>query len=320
MKNHKSLACFALLLAITLLFSSCGSNASDTSKQSSQETAGSTPQDVHSYSTFSLLFHEPYLDAAGIDVHCQSERKNLMKKIPEVLETEPIHVTEETSFFRRHYAVTVSENSKYLYYGETEDNRPDGFGILTTGMVDLNDIRTYSCLVYAGDFSEGQYDGYGACFARDSYDLTVAEYSNSELPEDILPAICVYASFYVTKDGEWRKGQMSGDANIFEHMGSFHVPQSNYWGISCYPDVKVAQMKKDEVSGKSKVYVDGILKYDGEMKKGEYDGYGTAYFDDGSILYEGEWKKDVYHGKGTLYNADGTVSYTGKWKNGDYAS
>ena len=320
MKNHKSLACFALLLAITLLFSSCGSNASDTSKQSSQETAGSTPQDVHSYSTFSLLFHEPYLDAAGIDVHCQSERKNLMKKIPEVLETEPIHVTEETSFFRRHYAVTVSENSKYLYYGETEDNRPDGFGILTTGMVDLNDIRTYSCLVYAGDFSEGQYDGYGACFARDSYDLTVAEYSNSELPEDILPAICVYASFYVTKDGEWRKGQMSGDANIFEHMGSFHVPQSNYWGISCYPDVKVAQMKKDEVSGKSKVYVDGFLKYDGEMKKGEYDGYGTAYFDDGSILYEGEWKKDVYHGKGTLYNADGTVSYTGKWKNGDYAS
>ena len=185
MKNHKSLACFALLLAITLLFSSCGSNASDTSKQSSQETAGSTPQDVHSYSTFSLLFHEPYLDAAGIDVHCQSERKNLMKKIPEVLETEPIHVTEETSFFRRHYAVTVSENSKYLYYGETEDNRPDGFGILTTGMVDLNDIRTYSCLVYAGDFSEGQYDGYGACFARDSYDLTVAEYSNSELPEDM---------------------------------------------------------------------------------------------------------------------------------------
>ena len=113
---------------------------------------------------------------------------------------------------------------------------------------------------------------------------------------------------------------MNGDANIFENVSSLHAPQGNYWGISCYPNVKVAQTKKDVVSGISKVYIDGILKYDGEMKNGKYDGYGTAYFDDGSILYEGEWKKDVYHGKGTLYNADGTVSYTGKWKNGDYAS
>lgn len=56
------------------------------------------------------------------------------------------------------------------------------------------------------------------------------------------------------------------------------------------------------------------------MRKGNFDGKGTAYFPNSNqIQYEGEWKKNKYDGIGTLYNQSGEIEYEGKWENGDYA-
>lgn len=56
--------------------------------------------------------------------------------------------------------------------------------------------------------------------------------------------------------------------------------------------------------------------YEGELRRGHYDGYGLQIWPDGA-RYEGRYRKDRAHGKGTYRGANGDV-YSGKWVNGCY--
>lgn len=319
MKKHLHIRLFTVLLAMALIFGEV---------MPIQAQAAKTAQDLNEYDVIQLLFHEPYLDASGIKVNYQSERQKTMKKIKDVLAQEPVHATHEVKLFSAYFAITRDEKSDYLYYGATKDNRPDGFGVLTTGPVSLNDAASLADLVYAGNFSKGLYNGYGAKFMHNSFAfITVPGWVDSAglvkdglLAEDHLAALCVYEGCYVTCESTWKKGSLNGKTNVFEMTSTTNRPQENYWGGPCYPSITVATAKSGSLTGAAKMYVGGVLMYDGKLKKGKFDGDGTLYYLDGTVQYKGKWKNNLYNGQGTLYDENGKVVYKGKWKNGDYAS
>jgi hypothetical protein len=75
---------------------------------------------------------------------------------------------------------------------------------------------------------------------------------------------------------------------------------------------------KQHISGDAEngygVYIRSGSKYEGELKDGMKDGYGTFTWADGT-KYIGEFKGNKQNGQGTYTTADGTV-YKGIWKNG----
>ena len=56
-------------------------------------------------------------------------------------------------------------------------------------------------------------------------------------------------------------------------------------------------------------------KFEGEIKKGIREGFGTYYYHNGD-KYEGMWLKGKKHGMGTLYYKEGNL-FVGHWKNSE---
>ncbi|MDF2612593.1 MAG: cbxXC [Clostridia bacterium] len=63
-------------------------------------------------------------------------------------------------------------------------------------------------------------------------------------------------------------------------------------------------------------YPDGILKFEGNYKDGQANGYGRSFYQSGKLQYEGMWANGVYHGQGTLLDEDKQVIFSGSWDNG----
>ena len=70
-----------------------------------------------------------------------------------------------------------------------------------------------------------------------------------------------------------------------------------------------------EISGFDPRYHDVVLQYHGDMKDGQFHGYGCVIYGDGS-KYEGEFKKGVYHGWGVHMNAIDMDIYEGEFVDG----
>lgn len=62
-------------------------------------------------------------------------------------------------------------------------------------------------------------------------------------------------------------------------------------------------------NGKGKLYIKGLLFYDGDFKDDLPEGQGKLYFSNGKVMYEGEFHTGNMHGKGKLYRKDGTLWY-----------
>lgn len=56
-------------------------------------------------------------------------------------------------------------------------------------------------------------------------------------------------------------------------------------------------------------------KFEGEIKNGIREGFGTYYYHNGD-KYEGMWLKGKKHGMGTLYYKEGNL-FVGQWKNSE---
>ena len=134
--------------------------------------------------------------------------------------------------------------------------------------------------IYIGEFSKGKYDGLG------------------------MECICETPSEYEVYIGEYKDGKKNGYG--------FHTLGNSYYAVGDF--------KKDKLDGTASVYMDGILRYEGELRKGKASGKGKSYYESGKLMYEGEFKNGDFNGKGTKYDEDGNEVYSGKWKDGDYAS
>jgi hypothetical protein len=62
-------------------------------------------------------------------------------------------------------------------------------------------------------------------------------------------------------------------------------------------------------------YFPSGAKYMGNVKNGEFHGYGVMYWPDGSI-YMGEWAKNEKNGFGTYHSPNRTIEYIGQFLNG----
>lgn len=288
--------CGSMLCA---LLTGCGGEAGESGSQTEQ--------------LLEALFHQPYLAQVDIATNCRSQRENIIEEIAEALEGEPCALSVEDELFGGTYFAVTKYTSTLFYYGETKNNRPNGFGVvMETGSRD-GDIL----FRYAGEFKKGRLDGYGAEFAVYN---RLDQLSDTEYPE----LTADYLSNYVTYDGEWESGCKSGKGNYYDVSG-FRVADApeveGYWGGGYYPHkIMVVTFKKDKLTGKAKVYLYQSLAYDGELKNGERDGEGVQYYANGQIQYKGSWKEGTYNGKGTLYDENGEKLYSGKWERGDYAS
>jgi hypothetical protein len=74
---------------------------------------------------------------------------------------------------------------------------------------------------------------------------------------------------------------------------------------NCAPDGsgKIVYLKKDS----------NVVSYEGEFKRGFYNGKGTIKYKDGSI-YAGEFKNGLRDGYGTFRDSKGKIIYDGLWK------
>lgn len=304
---------FCLFLLVVTILSGC--------TNSETETASSGEPDV-----ISVLFHQPYLDTMGITPHCSKDRKSMPKKIKSVLSEEPVAIVQEPGgLFSKDYFAVTRNASNYCYYGEVKDNKPDGFGVLSAGEIDLKQLNTLSGIIYAGEFSKGRFDGYGAKFRyKSSADTTIVDdsISSGKLDPSYRGLAEAYLRSCVVYDGYWKKGEMRGEGNIFDaNIDESNPVQSGYWGGPCYPTSFFVTTAKDgQCSGSTKEYHYGFLIYDGGMKNDQRDGSGISYYYSGQKRYDGKWSRGTYHGSGKLYDENGELIYSGKWEYGDYAS
>ena len=221
-----------------------------------------------------IMFHQAYLDEADIDVYFESDRKSIIKKIASTLEKTPTQLSLNTGewFEDDYYAATNSGD--YYYYRKLKNNRPHGFGVITTTEVDLlTDSTTY--LVYAGNFNKGRYNGYGVLF-------------DSPI---LMGDTGYYVAAHVSYDGKWKDGIYDNKGNFFSL--SYDLANGTDYKDDVIPltSVIVSEISKGELNGKTKVYENGCITYNGETKDGAKNGTGISYYPNGKKKYDGKWKK-----------------------------
>lgn len=222
-----------------------------------------------------------------------------------------------------------------IYIGEFKDNLYDGVGqkwelIKAIGKTEAT--QSYQC-VYAGAFKKGLPHGQGREFRYD------AEYTFQKDEKK---------SPYLYYEGEFVEGEYCGYGTLYDvdskYEGMFFNGEANgyvkKWFIDS-GDNKLRKMEAIYVNGKvngdgkkyfsdGKICFDGVykdgkavsglwyfmngnLRYEGELNGSEYNGKGTLYWQDGGIRYEGEWVDNKFSGEGTLYWENGQIRYEGEW-------
>lgn len=264
-------------------------------QQEAREAEERAAREAEFYKPVNVISRALYTDILanyGITPNHQSDRKELPGKIVNALSGASHYakggdVGLVDSLLEKYYVAISNMPGDYVYYGSVKDNRPDGFGVLCSDYVDLNDMTTtYMYLVSAGTFSKGMLNGYGALFDR---------------------GVVIY-------DGDFKNGWRDGKGNSFS-FGYDVVDMSIQVMVT-----KVSDFKHGEQTGKIRWYNNDVLLYDGEVKNGAAHGKGVSYFANGQVRYNGEWKNGEYDGVGTLYDESGRKIYSGKWKKGDYAT
>lgn len=321
MKAIRNIVCVVLILAI------CVRVYERTGGETSEEAE--TPQaPVENVLTESYLFY-PYQYASknGIPLRENTAQGELAAWLSEqaILEQSPMAAETEFGLFSGTSYHLTSSDGEYYYRGETKDNEPDGFGMLSAPSGSLSGMER---ILYIGTFREGKYHGYGLLFAEPTSEdeNVVLNLSYRGSGEEELRTI--YHSFanYVCYEGEFKDGAPNGQGNRFSCSLYYSVLASQMSGADSLRlddigfTVTVGKFRDGSANGQVKQYRSGMLSYEGEMKNDKRDGRGTQYQSGSTaVLYEGEFKNDAYHGRSILYDENGQVVYSGKWKNGDYA-
>lgn len=214
---------------------------------------------------------------------------------------------------------------EYIYYGELEDNKPNGYGILykesaiSYGAISFDD-RYYN-RYYFGEFKDGKFDGFGLQFRQEEfsiYDLeSVCPYTEND---------SMFSYYYllwknpVEYFGMFSDGERNGKGNYISTYNIENLNPGHNLDELSYSIVEIGEFKGENLDGTGKMYWGGYLQYDGELKNGMMHGKGKQYyFLSDTLEYEGEFKYDERHGYGISYSESGEVVYKGEWAYDDYA-
>jgi hypothetical protein len=293
----------------------------------------------------------------------KSEKRQFSEEEIKKLLEEQVYLTLEdkwfgTDYFKRTLEVAdhMLSGEIYIYSGEMKENKPHGKGILFT--ISDSDLFSYGrvfTLLYAGNFKEGVYNGYGvkyqkassyynddykALFTRASVDISLDQLGISypqyegyfkdgkfegkgkytAVDDKVLKFDEQAVKFESTYLNEYSK---ANEKSIKEFETELHDESSAPIHVSTLPPLDTyvyyeGEFKKDKYNGEGTLfYQNGDIKYEGEFKNGGYSGKGKLFFESKQLQYEGEFINGKYHGKGTLYKEDGSVKYKGQWDSGD---
>lgn len=285
-----------------------------------------------------------YIDSNSIKLHdfvVEDERVN--QKIDELLQDDNnrYYVTIEDGVWK-----TTKKNSPYGYIGEVKNGKPDGIGTIvdlsmyydydmefihyigefTKGMYDgygkvyntpSEDLVSMYCgyvsreklntalnhLLYSGQFNKGELSGKGNYFIY-TPDDGLLDYYN------VNPTEAKMEAFFELSDKNGVYGMFVDsmimhyqDENVEFSFDAVDIPMDTF-----YKNIKivVGEFKNNDLNGNVKVYCYGKLLYEGEMRSGMYDGYGTLYYyGSNQKYYEGTFDEGDFSGKGDLYSIDG---------------
>lgn len=301
---------------------------------------------------YSMDYLEAYIEYYDIDIPEKIGKSKMEKAL--TMDGEGVQVRASGDEQVRY--VATSEESEYFYVGKMKDNKPHGLGRIMkiVSAVEYeseygvlisfdeyyyaeNDSQLYAVVVYAGEFEEGYYSGYGwefitpftntdelynSIYRRDLGENYVRV--GDDIQENIL-ATCSPVQYM----GEFKKGLYDGDG-IKISYAIREIPLSmtedeiiELFGERLDREIgfDIGKFKKGRLNGDVKQYLKGHLYYEGFMDDGVMDKEGTLYYmGTDQKRYKGKFRNGYYHGKGTLYSEDGDVIYKGKWDMGDYAS
>lgn len=261
------------LLIITMLLAGCG-NSANTKEMGEDEKS----KYVNGIQVVDLLDENTYQQNGSKMVKSVEKALNASPNDFSMLEQKAQVFSNVTSF-----EITFDNGDCDFYYiGEIKNNKPHGYGVITSWYEGEN-MGFY----YIGEFKNGE--------VADCYGITLEGQGgfSSILYEGTL-AYLTYEDLYpVPADGKQIKPH-----DFFSISNYYDKPYDNR-GFS---ETKVAKC---------------LPEYIGEMKDGEYSGKGTQYYPNGTVMYEGEFKAGQYHGKGKQYTSEGLILKEGTFKRGE---
>jgi len=283
-----------------------------------------------------------YLDSNGIVLHdFEADAANVERKILELKENDKnrYYVRMKDGVWER----TFSE-SPYGYIGELKDDKPTGVGMIVD--LRLFYSYDMEFIHYIGEFAKGRYDGYGQVYNTPSEDLVSMYYgyvSNEKLnsalnylmysgefddgelsglgnyfiytPDDNLLAYYNVSPVEATMEALLEISEKNGVYGMFKEsiedyykdvpfsFDKVDIPLDMF-----YKNIKiiVGKFTNNDLNGDVKIYCYGKLLYDGGMKNGLYDGYGTLYYyGSNRKYYQGNFAEGEFTDSGKIYSLDG---------------
>lgn len=267
-------------------------------------------------------------DFYAIDNLVEVAEKFWEKKSELEANSEPVYLKVNKKAFGENYFSLTSGISEYQYIGELKDNKPSGFGVLST----VSWMAGVFQVSYCGNFKDGRFDGTGIMMQQYDDDVVANVIDAAAEGNPIIQDADSYLET-ISYIGSFSKGKQTGIAVLLTYpdLGEYVdllVAYSDYEAATEFLNengdisVQIGTNKDGVLDGDDcYVYYHGYLLYKGGIKDGTMSGKGTAYFPDTEqIRYEGHWKNGKYDGEGTLYDENGEIVYAGEWENGDYAS
>lgn len=225
-----------------------------------------------------------------------------------------------------------------IYLGKWKNGKKDGYGIL----------KKFNSLEYKGFWKQGKMSGKGELFEKGFLRYN-GEFKENERDGQ---GVQYYRNGKVKYEGGWKKGKEHGygqeytDFQIYKGLWkdgmkegygveweecseneNYYKSFSGLWkdnkkvgegldyfenGMLCYE----GEYNEVEEGFGKEFYLNGNLRYIGQLKNGKYDGKGKLFYQNETLCFEGDFLNgQFYHG--TFYDMDGSV-HQSYCQDGDY--
>lgn len=230
----------------------------ETEKKTSENTSGNQEEvnqqttDIEEYSTY------PYLSKEYLIYSLSQMEINFPLYPQETIVDSFLDSCDNISYqnvniaglFSNYYEI-VENNTNYVYFGETKNGRPDGLGVIKEKFIiqdinleenkillnqydddiDLVNGEVYYATIYAGYFSNGQYEGFGMLY-KSPYDeeylgdgIRLEDYFQNTANGDIQKSITMSIN-PLTFEGYFEKGEYSEGLDIiYAGLYSGYLPE-----------------------------------------------------------------------------------------------
>jgi len=131
--------------------------------------------------------------------------------------------------------------------------------------------------------------------------------------------IITFGNIYKLDISSQTNKEVQAKSSYHHYKGGVKNGKANGSGTLLYNGKKYLEGSwKDGYIVKGKFYdlvnSDGKLAYDGQFKKGVFDGDGTMFIDKYNERYEGKFKNGKKNGQGKIFDEDDHVYIEGRWK------